>query len=178
MHKISKKINLNELIFAVVMLLFSGTAFVMAIGYSDTGRAFPLIVIVLLIAMLILKILSIFNPEIAKRVDIRGIELPAQSIACDGAADQERPEDQAVVDIVKWPQELMMIFWLAFLLVSIYLLGFLYTIPVFLVSFLKFQGKHSWLVSAIVSVAVLAFVYVLFGIVLSLEFPQGVIISG
>ena len=68
-----------------------------------------------------------------------------------------------------------MVFWLGFLISLIYLLGFLLTVPLFLFLFLKFQGKHSWFVSGVTSLAVLVFTYGLFGILLSVPFPEGLL---
>jgi len=104
----------------------------------------------------------------AQRIDIQGIEFPDRKTD-DGPAEGPAAEGAAA----GWSQEVMMIFWLIFLLALVYLIGFLPTVPIFLFLFLRFQGKHGWAVAIITSLAVLAFVYILFGIILSVQFPQG-----
>lgn len=167
------KTNIYEVVLVVFLLSGSGAALVAALGYSARGRLFPVIVIVLLIIMLALKLFAIFSPKVASRIDIQGIEFPEHKTpreAGEGAEEQ-------LGAIAVWPKEIMMIFWLLFLLGCIYLAGFLPAVPAFLFLFLKFQGKHSWRVSILTSLVVLAFVYGMFGIVLSVEFPGGILFS-
>jgi len=171
-----KKIDWNELIFVTVLLVVSGVAFLMALQYSNRGKAFPLIVLVCLMAMLSLKLLGIFNPKVAARIEIHGIDLPNQEPTPDKPSITAEPKKLGDSDTAKWQRELMMIFWLAFLLALIFMLGLLYTVPIFLFLFLKLQGKQSWFVSATCSFVLFALVYGLFGVVLSLEFPQGVLL--
>lgn len=172
-----KRIDLNELVFVAVLLVVSVAAFLMALQYSNRGKAFPLIVLACLFVMLILKLLAIFSPKVAERVDIHGIDLPDQERKPDespAAAEQTRPNGKHPA---KWQRELMMILWLSLLLVLIFTLGLLYMVPVFLFLFLKLQGRHSWFVSATCSVLLFALVYGLFGVMLSLDFPQGLLLQ-
>lgn len=168
-----QKINIYETALAVFLLIGSVVAFVAALGFSARGRLFPLIVIVLLIIMLVLKLFAIFNSKMAERIDIQGIEFPEPK-ASDKPAEGAR---EIRTEAAKWPTEIMMLFWLAFLLACTYVIGFLPAIPIFLFLFLKLQGRHSWLVSALTSLAVLAFIYGLFGIALSVQFPEGLLFS-
>lgn len=168
-----KKVDSSQVIFILALLGISIVFFFMALGYSYNGKLFPLIIIVILALMLILKIIGFFNPKIAAYFDVHGIDLPDQkpSPAQSKTAEEEISDD----DIAKWPRELAMGFWLVSLISLIYLVGFLLTVPLFLVLFLRFQGRHSWLVSGVTSLAVLAFIYVLFGILLSTPFPEGLV---
>ena len=169
-----KKVDLNEVIFVAVLLVISVVTFFIALGYSYNGKLFPLIVIVTLALMLILKIIGFVNPKMAAHFDIHGIDLPEQKSASTQsktATEEEISDDHAP----KWLREVRMVFWLMLLIGLIYLLGFLFTVPLFLFLFLRFQGKHSWLVSGVTSLAVLAFIYGLFGILLSVPFPEGLV---
>jgi len=168
-----QKTNIYEVALVIFLLIGSSAAFVAALGYSARGRLFPLIVIALLMIMLALKLFAIFSPKVASRVDIQGIEFPEQKTPSDPDEGlKEQSEDTGA-----WPKEIMMVFWLVFLLTCIYLAGFLPAVPIFLFLFLKFQGKHSWWVSILTSAAVLAFIYGMFEMVLSVEFPAGVLFS-
>jgi amino acid transporter len=168
-----KKVDSSQVIFILALLAISIVFFFMAVGYSYNGKLFPLIIIGTLVPMLILKIIGFINPKIAAHFDVRGIDLPGQkpSSTQSKTATEEISDD----DIAKWPRELAMGFWLVSLISLIYLVGFLLTVPLFLVLFLRFQGRHSWLVSGVTSLAVLAFIYVLFGILLSTPFPEGLV---
>jgi hypothetical protein len=172
MTAMRRKINVYETLLVIVLLIVALAALYAAAGYSAKGKLFPLIVTILLIVMLAVKLLSLLSPRIGDRIDIQGIEFP------DTKSKSSPKEDHpAVKEAAKWTKELMMLFWLLFLMACIYLIGFLAAIPMFLFLFLKFQGKHGWLTSILVSVAVLVFIYGLFGVVLSVEFPQGLFFS-
>lgn len=169
-----KKVDLNEVIFVLVLLAFVIVTFFMALDYSYNGKLFPLIIIVTLAVMLILKIIGFVNPKIATRFDIHGINLPEQQ-SSSPHPKISTGEKTPSADVPKWMREVKMVFWMGFLLSLIYLLGFLFTVPLYLFLFLRFQGRHSWLVSSVTSLAVLAFVYALFGILLSVPFPEGLV---
>jgi hypothetical protein len=170
------RINFYELIFIVLLLLCSTIAFVTALDFTPRGRAFPLIVIVILIVLLLLKLLTIVSPKMAAKVDIHGFAFPEHKEAepCNIVLTDDKKK---LVDQAKWPNELLMLFWLVFLLAFLYLIGFLPTIPLFLFMFLKYQGKHGWFVSSVTSLAVLVFTYVLFVVVLSVPFPEGLLLA-
>lgn len=67
--------------------------------------------------------------------------------------------------------------WILGFFVGIVLLGFTITIPLLVFSYLKFQSGESWLLSIILSVCALLIFYGLFVRLLTLPFPEGLILT-
>jgi putative tricarboxylic transport membrane protein len=74
-------------------------------------------------------------------------------------------------------REASVILWLIGLVVLIWLFGLLWSIPVFLVLFLRLQGREPWRLIIPVSLGTWAVVYLLFVQILSMELYQGLIQS-
>lgn len=73
--------------------------------------------------------------------------------------------------------ELVTYFWLGGLLASLLLLGFLITIPLYILFYLRFQGEMPWLKSAICGLATWAFTYLLFVRLFEIRFYAGLLIE-
>lgn len=67
--------------------------------------------------------------------------------------------------------------WILGFFVGIVLLGFTITIPLLVFSYLKFQSGESWLLSIILSVCAWLIFYGLFVRLLTLPFPEGLILT-
>jgi hypothetical protein len=63
--------------------------------------------------------------------------------------------------------------WIAAFFAAIVLLGFPLAVPLFVLLYLKLQGRESWLMSGAVTAAVWAVFYGLFDLLLHLPFPAG-----
>ena len=67
--------------------------------------------------------------------------------------------------------------WIAGFFAAIVLLGFPVAVPAFMFLYLKLQGKESWAMSTVVTLAVWAVFYGLFDRLLHLPFPDGWILT-
>jgi hypothetical protein len=63
--------------------------------------------------------------------------------------------------------------WIGAFFVAILLLGFPLAVPLFVLLYLKLQGKEGWIFSAVFTAAVWLFFYGLFDHLLHLPFPDG-----
>ena len=68
------------------------------------------------------------------------------------------PDDSA--EVAPWAKAVPIVAWLAVFCVLVFLIGFLLTIPVYVVLFLRSFGKLSWPRCAVAGVTVWALVYV------------------
>jgi hypothetical protein len=157
-----QKIRIPELVFVIGSLVFTVILGITALGYTPRGRLFPLVIVIPVTLLLLVKIFILIRPESAGRFEVHGIDLPDPTRSA-----EDQPESG------RWPTELRMISWLAVLLVSFLLFGFSLTIPVFLLVFLKFQGRHTWAVSIACGATVAIFIYLMFVKILSVTFPGG-----
>ena len=74
-------------------------------------------------------------------------------------------------------REISVIVWFSGCTVVIYFLGFLVGIPLFLFLFLKLWAKESWLLSVVLSTAVLVVVYFTFVYILRVPLHRGLLLT-
>jgi hypothetical protein len=67
--------------------------------------------------------------------------------------------------------------WTVGFFISIWLLGFSYSIPVSMILYLKLAGKEKWPMTIIITFFTWLFIYGLFERVLSIPFPDGLLVS-
>jgi hypothetical protein len=94
-----------------------------------------------------------------------------QSAASDFKLSDHLPESVAL------RRTLLAAGWIFGFFFAILLLGFLVAVPAFVFLYLRLQGKQGWLFSAVFTLAVFAFFYGLFDLLLHLPFPPGVLLS-
>jgi uncharacterized membrane protein YfcA len=63
--------------------------------------------------------------------------------------------------------------WLVGFAVLVWAIGMVYSIPVYMLSYMTIQGKYSWRKSGIYAVAATAFVFLLFQYAFRVSWPQG-----
>lgn len=83
-------------------------------------------------------------------------------------------EDELSVDEKK--REVSVIAWFSGCTATIYFLGFLIGIPLFLFMFLKIWAKESWLMSSVLAVVVLGVVYFTFIYILRVPLHSGILL--
>lgn len=67
--------------------------------------------------------------------------------------------------------------WMFGFFLMIWLLGYVIAIPVMVFSYLKFQSNESWMLSTTLTVIAFVFFYTLFVKLLTLPFPEGLLIT-
>jgi hypothetical protein len=72
-------------------------------------------------------------------------------------------------------QAAILVSWLVGFVVLIWLIGILPTVPIYVFSYMKVQGKYSWLKSVVYAVIALAFMIILFDLIFQVAWPQGMI---
>jgi hypothetical protein len=66
--------------------------------------------------------------------------------------------------------------WLIGFVVLVWAIGIEYTIPVYIFSYMKIEGKYGWLKCGIYAVATTAFVTILFEYVFRVAWPEGALL--
>ena len=147
----------GHLYFSAFLLLVSGYAIFAASQWSFKTGFFPLaIAIPLLILVLLHLYLEFFGaPETSK------------GSAVDADFSGEVPDDLA-------QRRVIAIFAsIAGFIVSVYLIGFPLTVPLFLFFYLKLQSKVNWLRSLVLTCITWGFFYVVFQRLVHLRFEDG-----
>ena len=116
------------------------------------------------IPMLILAIVQVI-------LDLKGVK--AKSSADATPMDYQFTKDVDPATAKK--RAITMFAWLFCFFLAIWLVGFIISIPVMMFTYMKFQGKESWVLSTVLTVIAFVFFYGLFVKLLNLPFPDGVL---
>lgn len=82
---------------------------------------------------------------------------------------------QEVEPAIAKKRAITMFGWLFGFFVAVLLVGFSIAIPLMMFTYMKFQGKESWVLSLVLTAIAFVFYYGLFVRVLNLPFPDGLI---
>jgi hypothetical protein len=83
---------------------------------------------------------------------------------------------QEVEPAIAKKRAITMFAWLFGFFVAVLLVGFSIAIPLMMFTYMKFQGKESWVLSAVLTGIAFIFYYALFVRVLNLPFPEGLLL--
>ena len=84
---------------------------------------------------------------------------------------------EEVLNVDEKKREVSVIAWFSGCTATIYFLGFLIGIPLFLFMFLKIWAKESWLLSSVIAAVVLGVVYFTFIYILRVPLHGGILLS-
>jgi Tripartite tricarboxylate transporter TctB family len=118
------------------------------------------------IPMVILAAIQVF-------FDLKGIQ-PKKS---DDATPMDFQFTQEVDPVIAKKRAIVMFSWLLGFFFLICLFGFPIGIPVMMFCYLKFQGDEPWVLSIVLTAVAWVFFYGLFVKLLTLPFPEGLIIT-
>jgi uncharacterized membrane protein YfcA len=108
-------------------------------------------------------------------LDLKGVKSKQSS---DGAPPT--PMDfqftQDVEPAIAKKRAITMFGWLLGFFVAVLLVGFSIAIPLMMFSYMKFQGKESWVLSLVLTAIAFIFYYALFVKLLNLPFPEGLLL--
>ena len=149
----------GHLYFSVFLLLVSSYAIFSAFGWSFKTKLFPLATAIPIFVLVLLHLyLEFFG---AKEV--------AKGPAVEAEFSNETPNEQA-------QRRACTIFaWIGGFILSVYLIGFPVTVPLFMFGFLKFQSEAGWIQAAALTAGTWAFFYLLFQRLVHIQFESGVL---
>ena len=145
----------EKIIFASVLTFLFGGALCIALSFPPGARLSPLTVIIpCTVIMLFILVDETRKPSSTNdEVKIsRSLSLPTKVV---------RQREAAIVG------------WILFLIGLIYVIGFIYAIPLFMLIMLRFRGKESWTLSIFITAGVSVFIYFFFVSLLKVNLYQG-----
>ncbi len=148
----------GETIFGLILLIAFMIIVGVGMGYSRKAKMLPLVLgipgVILTAAIVIRE--SFMRPK----------EEVSQERPSDQEADTQAPDEQKKV--------LAMIGWVALLVGMIWAFGFLITIPVYMILFLKARGER-WLLALCFAAGSWAFLYWIFAVALKIVLYPGIL---
>ncbi len=149
---------LVSLLVATLMLVMAISVLVVAFGFHGGSGLFPRFIGWIFVGLAGLEFL----------LQLKGF-MHARKM---GVTTMSHENPDAKANLFK---EIKGLLWIVALLVGIYLIGFMITLPVYLFSFMRFSGRRSIQQSAIISVGSTAFVYVSFVVLLDYRLYPGIL---
>lgn len=160
--------KLEERLLTLFILLLVVAMTVMSTGYRAPARLVPLVVGVLTSCLFLVVAATVFVPRFRRRSQ-KAEPIPLESFPenwededTDQTAAQRRTEFKIIGSLVA-------------LTAITYVIGFLPSIFVYVLLFLRFQSKESWLLSLAIAVSVLAVAYGVFVQALNVPLHSGII---
>jgi len=163
-----KRLRRGNMLFTGLLLAFILVIILTSLTYSPKARLIPLIIGGGTLVLAILALLSEFYPGLLRTLDVSLMDFAAS-----GAAIEPGSEQPSGVKVAK--RVLNMSMWLAIFFVLIYLVGFLISIGVFVLLFLKVYGKIGWVKTIAVSAITWGFIYGTFEVFIKVELFRGIL---
>jgi hypothetical protein len=152
-------------LFSLIVLIFFCVFVYEAKDWRMQARLYPYAIG---IPMLICAIIQVI-------LDLKGVKAKESTdgTPMDFQFSTQKEMDPAVVK----RRTITMFSWMLGFFLMIWLLGYVIAIPVMVFSYLKFQSNESWVLSTTLTVIAFAFFYTLFVKLLTLPFPEGLLIT-
>jgi tripartite tricarboxylate transporter TctB family protein len=151
----------GSLVFCTFLIAIAAYAIFAATGWSFKTKLFPLAVSIPLVTLLVIQL----------RLTISGKEQTGESAAMDIDFSIEVPPEVA-------RRRVLGIFgWIVGFIVLVYLLGFPFTVPLFIFLYLRFQSNIGWLSTIAITVVTWGCFYLLFQSLIHIQFETGAIQS-
>lgn len=149
------------LLFCVFLIAVAAYAIFAAAGWSFKTKLFPLSVSIPLLVLATIQL----------RLMILGKEETNDGTAMDVDFSTDVPPEIARGRVIN------IFCWIVSFILLVYLLGFPWTVPLFIFVYLKFQSDVSWLYTIVVTAVTWGCFYLLFQSLVHIQFEPGVIQS-
>ena len=150
----------NGTAFSLLVLCFVAAYIVESYGYDEAERTVPLLVAWSTLAILVLDRLTVSNTSVGRMI---AVAFPRSA----GSAAERR----------SMAREIEIVVWLAGVTAAIFLVGFLPTIPAFVLLSLIIRGKRRPEKAVALAAGVLAFVWVVFEWLMGYELYRGILLG-
>jgi hypothetical protein len=148
----------------LVLLAVTIVFIVAAYGYPPASREVPLLVCYTLVVLIALDIIS--------RTSSRSGQI-VRKILNPGSGLTDLPKKEEDVEHPSGRRELLAVGWVAAFTGGVMLVGILPSVPVYLASYMIFEGRKKPLFSILIAAAVVLFLWVSFEEILSIPLYRG-----
>jgi hypothetical protein len=157
--------------FSATLLLIVGIFLAESFALRPAARMAPLWALLPTLALLVLQVLVDASPRLRGRLSL----LQERVIVPDtgGASVPEAGEEFGPRD--RPSRELRLVFWLAWLMGLMYLVGLLPSTVLFLIPYLRSESGLGWGRSVVLTGVATAVIYVAFGLMARVPFPSGIL---
>ncbi len=158
----------GSFLFTLLIFMFISLLFFVTLGYDETSRLLPLIVLTPALIITLLCLIGGFLPALLARTTVDLNRVGIQRIEAETSVDRAHR-------LAGTKGLLIVGGWLIGFIVLIVLAGYLIAIPIALFVFFKVLGGEGWLRSLVITIAVEAFVYGIFDFLLKVGLFRGIL---
>lgn len=162
-----KKVSKRRLLFAGLVVTFTLVIVLTSFSYFPKARLLPLVVGIPTLIFSILALIGEIYPKLLRLLDVSLIDYTAGGLVKEEES-LGKPKDTT-------RQVLNLSLWLTGFFILVYLVGFLISIGVFGLLFLKVYGKVGWLKAIVVTAGTWGFIVGMFEVFMKVELFQGVL---
>ena len=148
--------NIIQYAFTLLWIIAVAIALYVSRNWNSTTALFPHAVGFPILALLVVIL----------AVDIRK-----------GRRRKEKGETEDKEFLTKNRWMILYLGWLVGFAVLVWAIGMVYSIPIYIFSYMTIQGKYRWLKSGIYAAAATAFVFILFQYAFRVAWPEGALLS-
>ena len=160
--------------FTGALVLVVGLLLVQSLALPPASRLAPLWVLVPTAVLLLVQLLLDVSPRVRERLHaLQGpvVNAPGQRFP---AAEAEGSPG-AVHAGSRRTREIRVLFWMAWLIGLMYLVGFVLSTALFLLPYLRTESGLGWRRSVVLTAVATGVTYLVFGLVARVPFPPGVL---
>ena len=156
-------------VFTFLALLIVALLLYVSTGYPPRARYVPQVIAVFALLCLLLQLILDSFPKLSKvykkveREDVFQLD--------------ETDSERKAASRPELTLEVTTYMWLAALLAGLYVLGFLVTIPLYVLFYLRFQAQLTWVRSALYGIGTFLFIYLLFSVLFGVYLYPGILID-
>ena len=150
-------------IFSFCALIFFCVFVYLAHEWRPQARLYPWVIGIPMVFLAVAQVI----------LDLKGV----QAKKSDDATPMDFQFTKDIDPVTAKKRAIVMFSWLVGFFVLIWLLGFPIAIPLMMFCYLKFQGNEPWVLSITLTVIAWVFFYALFVKLLTLPFPEGLILT-
>ena len=163
--KISGK---GSILFGGMLLVYALVIVFTSLGYPADDRLIPVLIGIATIATGILVIINEVKPTLLSSFDIGLVEFAEAGKTEENGCHESRGTEAG-------KRLIAISSWLIGFFVLIFLVGFIISVGVFILVFLKIYGKFSWIISTAETMLMLGFTYAIFELLLKAELFPGIL---
>lgn len=167
-------------LFTAILLLMVGTQLALSLNYKGETRLVPLIIGVPTFCLLTILLALQTSTRLANSLDgfsstdVFGMENQVRNL--NDSIDTARSDSDDPSSITQRRKDLALIMsWMIVFFGLIFVLGFMLSIPIFLLAFYRLQASRSWPQTLIFTLVVWGFVVVVFKVVLGSPLYSGLV---
>lgn len=155
-------------VLTILMLVFELYVVVAGLGYGPNSRIFPVGIGLPVLILTLFALVAVWRPGLLRGADAG---FGGSSIGAEAPADGEEGARYSTV------RALRMIGWLLLASVGIALVGFRVTVPVYILLFVRLEGRANWLVSTLIALSCWVFIIGYFEFFMQIQMFKGIFLG-